>query len=93
ETSDNPNAIGYDGLGYVTSEVKVIAVSPGKDQPYVLPSIETVNNKTYPIARDLYMYSKEGANQAILDYLTWIFSPEAQKIVSDLGFVSVQTTP
>lgn len=93
ETRDNPNAIGYDGLGYVTSDVKVIAVSPGKDQPYVLPSIETVNNKTYPIARDLYMYSKEGANQAILDYLTWIFSPEAQKIVSDLGFVPVQTTP
>lgn len=93
ETSDNPNAIGYDGLGYVTSEVKVIAVSPGKDQPYVLPSIETVNNKTYPIARDLYMYSKKGASQAVLDYLAWIFTPEAQKIVSDLGFVPVQTTP
>lgn len=93
ETRDNPNAIGYDGLGYVTSEVKVIAVSLGKDEPYVLPSIETVNNKSYPIARDLYMYSRKDAGQAVLDYLTWIYSPEAQQIVSDLGFVPVQTQP
>ncbi|TLM98624.1 PstS family phosphate ABC transporter substrate-binding protein [bacterium] len=93
ETTDNPNAIGYDGLGYVTPGVKVIAVSPGKGEPYVLPSIETVNNKSYPIARDLYMYSKKDASQAVLDYLTWIFTPEAQQIVSDLGFVPVQTTP
>jgi len=27
EVRDNPNAIGYDGMGYVTSEVKVVAIS------------------------------------------------------------------
>jgi phosphate transport system substrate-binding protein len=93
EVSDNPNAIGYDGLGYVTPDVKVIAVSPGDGQPYVLPSIETVNNQSYPIARDLYMYSKADSGQAVLDYMAWILTPEAQQIVTDLGFVPVQTTP
>lgn len=93
EVSSNPNAIGYDGLGYVTHEVKMIAVSPGKDQPYVLPSIESVNEKTYPIARDLYMYSRKDCGQAVLDFLQWILSAEAQQIVADLGFVPVETAP
>lgn len=93
EVRDNPNAIGYDGLGYVTPEVKVLAVSPGGDKPYVLPSIESVNNQSYPIARDLYMYSKKDSSQAVLDYLQWTLSPEAQQIVSDLGFVPINSTP
>lgn len=93
EVRDNPNAIGYDGLGYVTPEVKVIAVSPGGDKPYVLPSIQSVNNQSYPIARDLYMYSKKDSSQAVLDYLQWTLSPEAQQIVSDLGFVPINSTP
>ena len=93
EVQDNPNAIGYDGLGYVTSEVKVIGISSGLGKPYVMPSIATVNDKSYPIARDLYMYSKKGADQTILDYLQWILSPEAQQIVRDLGFVPIAAVP
>src|SRR5512143_169947 len=58
EVRDNPNAIGYDGLGYVPTNgsVKVIAVAKDANSAYTLPSVETVNSKTYPIARDLYMY-------------------------------------
>ncbi len=93
EVRDNPNAIGYDGLGYVTSEVKVIGISSGLGKPYVMPSVETVNNKSYPIARDLYMYSKKGADQTILDYLNWILTPEAQQIVLNLGFVPITAAP
>jgi phosphate transport system substrate-binding protein len=87
EVRDNPNAIGYDGLGYVTSDVKVIAVAADLSGPFVLPSSETVNNDTYPIARDLYMYSADQPIGRVLDYLNWILGPEAQRIVSQLGFV------
>ncbi|HWQ04346.1 MAG TPA: PstS family phosphate ABC transporter substrate-binding protein [Longilinea sp.] len=93
EVRDNPNAIGYDGLGYVTSEVKVIGISSGLGKPYVMPSVETVNDKSYPIARDLYMYSKKGANQTILDYMQWILTAEAQQIVRELGFVPIVVVP
>jgi phosphate transport system substrate-binding protein len=89
EVRDNPNAIGYDGLGYVVPEVKMLAVTASADQPYVLPSVETVNNGQYPISRDLYMYSRADAPQAVLDYLAWIVSPDAQKIVTQLGFVPI----
>jgi phosphate transport system substrate-binding protein len=89
EVRDNPNAIGYDGLGYITPEVKVIGVAQSTDSAYVFPSIDTVNNNTYPIARDLYMYTGETPSGAIKDYLDWIFTPEAQQVVSDLGFVPI----
>jgi len=89
EIRHNPNALGYDGLGYVTHDVKVIAVSPDGISPYILPSAETVNNNTYPIARDLYMYTAEQPDGIVKEYLDWIFSSEAQQIVTDLGFVPV----
>ncbi|TET55524.1 MAG: PstS family phosphate ABC transporter substrate-binding protein, partial [Anaerolineales bacterium] len=57
EVRENPNSIGYDGLGYVTPDQKTIAVSAGVGMPYVWPSVETVNAGEYAIARDLYMYT------------------------------------
>jgi phosphate transport system substrate-binding protein len=89
ETRDNPNAIGYDGLGYVTPEVKVVAVGRDASGPYVLPSAESVNNGQYPIARDLYMYTDKLPAGAVADYLNWIMTAEAQAIVTQLGFVPI----
>jgi phosphate transport system substrate-binding protein len=90
EVRQNPNAIGYDGLGYVPSDLKTIAIAPEQGQPYILPSIATVNDKTYPIARDLYMYTDGEPTGPLKDYLDWILSPEAQQIVADQGFVPVK---
>ncbi len=89
EVRDNPNAIGYDGLGYVTEEVKVVAVGRSAASGYVYPSVETVNSGEYPIARDLYMYTSGEPQGATKEYLDWIFSAEAQQIVLQLGFVPV----
>ncbi len=91
EVRDNPNAIGYDGLGYVTPEVKVVAVGRDASGQVVLPSAETVNNGSYPIARDLYMYTNGKPVGAIAAYINWIQSPEAQAIVTQLGFVPLKT--
>lgn len=90
EVRDNPNAIGYDGLGYVVPEVKVIAVARDPKEPFVMPSAETVNNGQYPIARDLYMYTAGEPTGEVKSYLEWIYTTEAQQIVVDLGFVPIQ---
>jgi phosphate transport system substrate-binding protein len=89
EISYNQNAIGYDGLGYVTPEVKVVAVASDASGPYVLPSSESVISGAYPIARDLYMYTSGEPSGETARYLEWIFSTEAQQIVIDLGFVAI----
>ncbi len=87
EVRQNPNAVGYDGLGYVPDDVKMIAIAKEAGGEYVLPSIETVNDKTYAIARDLYMYTNGEPTGVVKDYLDWILSEEAQQIVAELGFV------
>jgi phosphate transport system substrate-binding protein len=87
EVRDNPNAIGYDGLGYVTAEVKMVGLAKKFTDPYVLPSAATVTDKTYLISRGLYMYTHGQPSGALKDYLDWIISPEAQKITVQLGFV------
>ena len=89
EVRDNPNAIGYDGLGYITPDLKVIAIAENSESPFVIPSIQTVNDGTYPIARDLYMYTAGDPTGVLQEYLDWIISTEAQQIVSDLGFVPI----
>ncbi len=89
EVRQNPNAIGYDGLGYVTHDMKVIAVARDEGGPYVLPSAETVNLGQYPISRDLYMYTNGQPGEVIATYLEWILSADAQEIVTELGFVPI----
>ena len=87
EVRQNPNAIGYDGLGYVPKDLKTIAIAEEEGGAYVLPSIPTVNDKTYPIARDLYMYTDGEPTGIVKEYLEWILASEAQEIVAELGFV------
>ena len=90
EVQRNPHAIGYDGLGYVDTEMeKLIAVARNASSPFVLPSVASGADGTYPISRDLYMYSTGAPDTAISNYLDWIRGPEGQAIVARLGFVPI----
>jgi len=89
EVRQNRNAIGYDGLGYVTPDQKVIAVAQDAGDPYVLPSIATVNDGSYPIARPLFMYTAGEPSGEIKAYLDWVMG-DGQALVAELGFVPLQ---
>lgn len=89
EVRQNPNAIGYDGLGYVTSDQKVLAVARDAKGPYVLPSVATVNDNSYPISRSLYMYTPSQPSGQVQDYIRWI-QTDGQKLISELGFVPLK---
>lgn len=90
EVRQNPNAIGYDGLGYVPHDLRMIAIAEEAGGDYVLPAVETVNDASYPIARDLYMYTAGEPAGIVKIYLDWIInSDEAQGIVRELGFVPI----
>lgn len=89
EIRQNPNAIGYDGLGYVTGDQKVVGVAQAEGKPYVLPSVATVNAGTYPISRPLYMYTPHPPTGAVKAYLDWIMN-DGQAIIPQLGFVPLK---
>jgi phosphate transport system substrate-binding protein len=86
EVRQNPNAIGYDGLGYVTADQKMVAVARTAAGPYVLPSARTVLDKTYPVSRPLYMYTAGEPTGLVREYLDWVRGA-GQELVTDLGFV------
>lgn len=90
EVRDNPNAIGYDSLGYITSDVKLVGIS-SLEEPmnFILPSLETVSNHTYLLSRNLYMYTLDEPEGLVKTYLDWIMGPEAQEIAHKLGFMPV----
>jgi len=87
EIRRNPNAIGYDGLGYVTEHEKMIAIAKTAADPYIMPSVASGADGSYPIARGLYMYTAGEPEGVILEYLDWIRGDAGQQIVADLGFV------
>jgi phosphate transport system substrate-binding protein len=89
EIRQNPNAIGYDGLGYVTPDQKVVAVAHEEGAAYVLPSADTVKDGTYPIARRLYMYTAGQPTGLVGDYVEWILG-DGQDLVAPLGFVPLR---
>ena len=82
-----PCAIGYSGMGYATPHVKMLEIATAPGEPYYAPNLKNVLDKTYPIARPLYMYSLGKPTGEVKAYLDWILSAEGQKIVEKLGFV------
>ncbi len=87
EIRQNPNAIGYDGLGYVTADQKTLRIAPHPGDVAVAPTAETVAQGTYPIARPLYVITHGEPGGEVAAYLQWIKGPEGQAIVRELGFV------
>jgi phosphate transport system substrate-binding protein len=85
--SQAPCALGYSGLGYHTSEVKMLLVAKKAGDPTYAPSIETTLNHTYPIARPLFVYSLGTPNEQTKKYLDWIHSVPGQVIVKESGYV------
>ena len=85
--SRTPNAIGYSGLGYRTDKVKVLKVSKKKGDKSVEPSIPTTWDKSYPIARPMFMYCPGTPPPHVQKYLAWIVTDAGQKVVEESGYV------
>lgn len=84
EIKANKYAIGYIGMGYVDDSVETIKVDG------VEASIENVSNKSYPIAREVYWYVDENANDNVKKLIDYALSPKGQELVKEEGFVPVK---
>ena len=90
EVAKNPNAIFYPGLGYVTGEVKPLAIKKTADTPSVLPSVETALDGSYPIARPLLFYTNGEPAGAIKAFIDYCLSAEGQAKVTEVGYVPLK---
>jgi phosphate transport system substrate-binding protein len=85
-----PCAIGYSGLAYATDHVKMACIAETDGGPCVNPSVATASDRSYPIARPLFMYTDGEPKGAIKDYLDWILSDEGQCIILAKGYAPVR---
>ncbi|MCK9357976.1 MAG: phosphate ABC transporter substrate-binding protein [Dehalococcoidia bacterium] len=87
ETANNVNAIFYAGLGYVSGDVKVLGVKKTDSDAAVTPSVETVLNGTYPVARPLLYYTNGEPTGVVKAFIDYCLSDEGQVIVVESGYV------
>lgn len=85
-----PCAIGYSGLAYATPNVKLACVAKDDNTPCVNPSIASASDRSYAIARPLFMYSKRSATPAVKGYLDWILSDAGQCVLLKKGYAPVR---
>ena len=88
--ANTPCAIGYSGVGYKTSEVKVLKVSKKKGETGIEPSEKTALDGTYPISRPLFIYTPGEPTGNLKSFIDWCRGPEGQKIVREVGYIPLE---
>jgi len=85
-----PCAIGYSGLAYATDHIQFACIEQSGDSACVLPSPATAADKSYPIARPLFMYTNGEPSGVVKEYLDWVMSDTGQCIIQEKGYAPVR---
>lgn len=89
--SQTEGAIGYIGMAYMTSGIVALEVAPEDGKPAVAPSLETVADGSYSIARELFYYTNGKPQGEVKEFVDFLLSPKGQKLVSEVGYVPART--
>jgi len=77
----NKYAIGYVGIGYLNPKLKALTVNGVK------ADAKTAADSSYPVARELYMFTQGRPKGAVKDFLDFVKGAEGKKIAKEEGFV------
>ncbi|WP_188639909.1 PstS family phosphate ABC transporter substrate-binding protein [Vreelandella lutescens] len=96
---ESPNAMGYAGYNHLNPMVRALPLINAEGTA-IIPSVATIQDNTYPLSRDLYLYVNLPPGEALplaeQAFIELIFSDEGQRIVQAAGFVPLpqaQRTP
>ena len=85
------NGIGYSGIGYETPGVRTVAISRHDDEPAVGASFENAVNRSYPLARFLYIYVNKRPDAPLApleaEFLRLVLSKDGQEVVAKDGYI------
>jgi phosphate transport system substrate-binding protein len=90
EVLQNPNALGYVGMGFAKGDVKVLSIAVDDKGKYVYPNAENVLNGSYPISRPLYLYTNGEPSGVIKMFIDYALSDEGQETVVKTDFVPIK---
>jgi phosphate transport system substrate-binding protein len=85
------NGVGYSGMGYTTSGVKMVALAKKAGDPFVEATPENALSGKYPLTRYLYVYVNKKPNTPLapLDYefIKMVLSQTGQQVVIKDGYI------
>ena len=85
--------IGYSGIGYVTSGVRIVPLAKKEGGAFKEGSLENVLNGSYPLGRFLYLYINKAPGKPldpmVREFCRYIFSKEGQEVVIKDGYMPV----
>jgi phosphate transport system substrate-binding protein len=90
EVDQNPGAIGYYGMGYISPREKALAIAKDAASPFVPPTIDNVVSQAYPISRPLLMVTRGRPQGLVADFINYVLGPDGQKVVVKIDFVPVK---
>lgn len=83
--------MGYSGIGYKTSGVKVVALANKDGEPFSSGSYEDVKSGKYPLNRFLYIYINKAPGKPldplVKEFCKLMFSKEGQEVVLKDGYL------
>ena len=86
----DPNGIGYGGIAYA-KDVRPLGIADGA-KAAVEPNEATVADGSYPLSRKLFFYYAANAPERVTTFARWAVTPEAQKLVTQVGYFPLNTT-
>ncbi|MGH7236297.1 MAG: PstS family phosphate ABC transporter substrate-binding protein [Nitrospiraceae bacterium] len=91
--SNDSFGIGYSGIGFQSSQVRVVPLAEDPGHPYIMPTRESVRSRAYPLSRPLYLYvnrsPKKPLDPTILEFLKFANSREGQQTIASAGVYPV----
>ena len=85
------NGIGYSGMGYTTSGVKMVPLAKKGSKTFVDPTPENAVAGTYPLTRYLYIYVNKKPNQPLApldnEFIKMVLSKTGQQVVIKDGYI------
>ena len=89
EVAQNPDAIGYYGMGYLSDRQKAVSVASAPGGKVAAPTIENVLSGHYPISRPLFFYTRGEPTGDVKEFVEFVLSSEGQAVVSEQDFVPI----
>jgi phosphate transport system substrate-binding protein len=91
--TESINGIGYSGIGYRTSGVRVIPLSIETGGPVFEATAENAATGDYPLARYLFIYINKHPNRDLdpltREFVKMLYSKQGQEVVHRDGFVTL----
>lgn len=89
--SQSKNGIGYSGIGYVTSGVRLVPLAKKAGGEFVEATPENALNGKFPLSRYLYVYVNKHPNKPLppmeREFLKLVLSKAGQEVVVKDGYV------